>query len=76
MTQEATRRMTQPIDPKQAASANPAVDVRKLEEAAEVRQRMERAGIVPSASYRLSPALGNERMSPTKGFVARMHRAR
>jgi hypothetical protein len=73
MTQEATF-MTPPIDPKQAASANPAVDVKKLEEVEAFRQKMERAGVARSASYRLSPALGNEKASPAKDFLVRMHR--
>ena len=74
MTQEASI-MTHPVDPKQAASANPAVDVKKLQEVQAVRQKMERAGIVRGAKYRLSPPLSGDKETLSKEFLVRMHRA-
>ena len=67
--------MTPPIDPKQAALDNPAVDVRKLEEVQTIRQKMEQAGVAKSAHYRLSPALGTEKLSSnSKPAAFRMSR--
>lgn len=49
--------MTAALDPKKVAETNPAVDVRKLEEVAHVRQVLESAGVLKKADYRLSPPL-------------------
>jgi hypothetical protein len=68
--------MTPVLDPKKVAETNPAVDAQKIEQLQEIRQVLEKAGVVKKADYRLSPPLGTgpARTAPSGTFVVRMHR--
>ena len=47
------------IDHKKAATSNPAVDIKKVEEALAIIAILKKTGIAPKANYRLDPPLGS-----------------
>ena len=67
--------MTSPIDPKEVAATNPAVDLRKLEQVQEIHRVLEAAGVLKKADYRISPPVGTEpRKPPASEGAVRMTR--
>ncbi len=53
------------LDPKAVAAANPAVELKKLDELARVSRKLESAGIVKRADYGVAPALGTRSVKRT-----------
>ena len=62
--------MKAPLDPKKVAETNPAVDLKKIEQAIGYRKMAEKVGATGKAGYNLTPPLGT-----TKGAQKRSHRS-
>ena len=56
--------MSTALDLKSVAATNQAVDLKKLEELAQIRHKLASAGLVREAEYRLSPPLGKGTAEP------------
>jgi hypothetical protein len=56
--------MVRPLDIREIAATNPAVDAEKLLRLREVQKVLEQAGVIRKADYRLSPPLGGAPSKP------------